>query len=154
MTPKKLDSSVRKATSDKAWFSVVKAYNLCDAALNKRLQELGLKVGEHEVLANIARSPGITQQALANRCFVARSGVSMLLTRMETQSLLRREVDAKDGRIKRLYLSPKGEALAQQTLAIQDEIVEKMMSALSNGELKELNRLSELVALQLTGTSD
>ena len=32
------------------WLSVVRVYNLCDAAMTARLAELGLRVGEHEVL--------------------------------------------------------------------------------------------------------
>ena len=96
-------------------------------------------------------NPGITQQTLAKRCFVAKSGISMLLTRMESQALLRREADASDGRIKRLYLSTEGEALAQQTMAIQDEIVKRMMEPLSDDELASMTELSERVAAQLSG---
>jgi DNA-binding MarR family transcriptional regulator len=48
--------------------------------------ELSLRVTEHEVLANLALMPGMTQQALATRCFVAKSGISMLLTRLEEQA--------------------------------------------------------------------
>ena len=72
----------------------------------------------------------------------------MLITRMEAQGLLRRDADARDGRIKRLYLSPAGEALALQTLAIQDEIVSAMMAPLSDGELARMTELSERVAAQ------
>ena len=146
-----LESATRKAAASKAWWGVVRAYNLCDAAMASQLAALGLRVGEHEVLANLMHNPGITQQTLAKRCFVAKSGISMLLTRMESQALLRREADASDGRIKRLYLSTEGEALAQQTMAIQDEIVKRMMEPLSDDELASMTELSERVAAQLSG---
>ncbi len=151
MTVKKLELSARNAAAAKAWFSVVRAYNLCDATLTTRLSTLGLRVGEHEVLANLMLQPGMTQQALARRCFVAKSGISMLITRMEAQGLLRREADTQDGRIKRLYLSSAGEALAVQTMAIQDEIVGAMMAPLSKSksELDVMTELSERVAAQL-----
>lgn len=149
MTQQDLELSLRKAAATKAWFSVVRAYNLCDVIMATRLSSLGLRVGEHEVLVNLLRSPGMTQQALAKRCFVAKSGISMLLTRMEAQALLRRDADAKDGRIKRLYLSPSGEVLAKQTMAIQDEIVGKMMSPLSSSELATMTALSDSVGAQL-----
>lgn len=149
MTPQKLESPTRSAAAGKAWFSVVRAYNLCDATLSARLSALGLRVGEHEVLANLMLQPGMTQQALARRCFAAKSGISMLLTRMESQELLRREADPQDGRIKRLYLSPSGEVLAAQTMAIQEEIVDTMMAPLSQSELTKMTELSERVAAQL-----
>ena len=75
------DFSHDKNTATLAWLSVVRVYNLCDAAMATRLAPLGLRVGEHEVLANLLRAPGITQQELAKRCFVAKSGISMMLTR-------------------------------------------------------------------------
>ena len=99
-------------------------------------------------------APGITQQALAQRCFVAKSGISMLLTRMEAQDLLRREADAKDGRIKRLSLTKTGTALAEQTLAIQNEIIGHMTAPLSDQELSGLTELSERVVAQLEALLD
>lgn len=65
MKHKNLELSVRKTAATKAWFSVVRAYNLCDVAMNARLSAVGLRMGEHEVLVNLLRSPGMTQQALA-----------------------------------------------------------------------------------------
>ena len=129
------DFSHDKNTATLAWLSVVRVYNLCDAAMTARLAELGLRVGEHEVLANL--------------CFVAKSGISMMLTRMEAQGLLRREADTKDGRIKRLYLSDTGEPLAQQSVAIQDEIVTLMMTPLSGAELEAMTELSGRVSAKL-----
>lgn len=149
MHTNKLEARTRNAAATKAWLSVVRAYNLCDATLATRLSELGLRVGEHEVLTNLKLTPGMTQQALARRCFVAKSGISMLITRMEVQALLRREADAQDGRIKRLYLSAAGEAMAEQTMAIQDEIVGTMMAPLSKRELTMMAELSNRVAAQL-----
>ena len=154
MATKKLEQSLRQAAAGKAWLSVVHAYNLCDTAIAARLAPLGLRVGEHEVLANLLLAPGITQQELAKRCFVAKSGISMLITRMEAQDLLRREPDARDGRIKRLSLTAAGSALATQTLAIQNEIIGVMTAPLSDTELAGLNALSERVVTQLQALSD
>jgi DNA-binding MarR family transcriptional regulator len=91
---------------------------------------------------------------MAKRCFVAKSGISMMLTRMEGQGLLRREADAKDGRIKRLYLSDTGEPLAQQSVAIQDEIVTLMMAPLSGDELAMMTTLAARVSEQLERRSE
>ncbi len=132
-----------------AWLAVVRAYNLCDSVMAVRLGALGLNVGEHEVLANLATTPGITQQELAIRCFVAKSGVSMLVTRMADQGLVAREGDATDARVKRLFLSASGEALAKKTLRIQAEVVGAMASAVSDGELDQVADVMQRVSLQL-----
>ena len=127
------------APSDAAiqtWLSVVRAYNLCDAVLTQRIATLGARIGEHEVLANLLRSPGITQQQLAQRCFAAKSGVSMLITRMEQTLLVQREADAVDARVKRLSLTAKGRKLAEATVNIQTEVVAAMVKQSTERELK------------------
>jgi DNA-binding MarR family transcriptional regulator len=118
-----------------SWLTVVRAYNLCDAVLNQRLAALDLRLPEHEVLANLLRQPGITQQQLAQRCFVAKSGVSMLVGRMEDAGLLRREADAVDARLKRLFLSKAGQQLAEQAQVIQNAVVLAMVGQMSDTDL-------------------
>ena len=129
---------VSTAPSDLAvhsWLAVVRAYNLCVGLLSQRLADLDLHVGEHEVLVNLLRAPGITQQELAQRCFVAKSGVSMLLSRMERAKLVKRQADATDARAKRLSLTAKGERLAIAAQKIQTEIVLAMASQSSDHDL-------------------
>lgn len=146
---KKIDTPLRTSSATTAWFAVVRAYNLCDAALSGRLSELGLRVTEHEVLANLALTPGMTQQDLATRCFVAKSGISMLLNRLEERELLRREADGRDQRAKRLYLTTKGETLAKQAMDIQNDIVSAMMAPLTLEEMKAMTEQSARVSAVL-----
>ena len=142
-------STPRSKLAGLAWLAVVRAYNLCDAVMTARLAELGLRVGEHEVLGNLATLPGITQQQLAARCFVAKSGVSMLLTQMQAHKLVRREVDAADARVRRLFLTPAGQKLAQLTLQIQSEVVAAMAEPVSNAELDAVADVMQRVSVQL-----
>lgn len=119
-----------------AWLAVVRAYNLCDAVLSQRLALLGVRIGEHEVLANLHRSPGMTQQQLAARCFVAKSGISMLITRMEQRALVQRDADSVDARVKRLSLTKTGQALAKATQKIQIEVVGAMVEKTRAKDIK------------------
>lgn len=132
-----------------AWLAVVRAYNLCDAVMTARLAGLGVRIGEHEVLANLVTAPGITQQTLAARCFVAKSGVSMLLTQMEGEGLVRREADAADARVKRLFLTAAGEALARRTLQVQAEVVRAMVEPATEAELDAMVDVMQRVSARL-----
>lgn len=132
-----------------AWLAVVRAYNLCDAVMTARMAALGVRIAEHEVLANLATAPGITQQQLAARCFVAKSGVSMLLAQMEERGWVRREADAADARVKRLQLTPAGEALARRTLAAQAEVVRAMVADTSDAELDQVRDSMQRVSTRL-----
>ncbi len=137
-----------------SWLAVVRAYNLCDAVMTARLAALGVRVAEHEVLANLAGAPGITQQALAARCFVAKSGISMLLTQMESRGWVRREADAADARVRRLQLTPAGQALAAQTLQVQSQVVAAMVAGASEAELELVTVVMQRVSAQLEALRD
>lgn len=137
------------AQANASWLSVVRAYHLCDAVLTQRLAGLGLRVGEHEVLINLLRCPGITQQQLAQRCFVAKSGISMLVTRMCTAKLLQRQPDADDARMWRLVLTAKGTALARKAQQLQDEVVVAMAAPCSSSELQTITAAMQRVGATL-----
>ena len=111
----------------RSWLSVVNAHHLCEALMARRLAELGVRTPEHEILANLRRDPGITQQVLASRCFSAKSHISALLTQLEGRGWVRREPDPVDARAKRLFLQPQGEHIAALTAEVQAAVVATMV---------------------------
>lgn len=115
----------------------------------ERLSTLGLRVAEHEVLATLARAPGITQQDLAARCFVAKSGISMLLAQMEADRRVVREVDPADARARRLSLTAAGAALARRSMALHAEVIEAMVDGSSEAELAAVVAAMERAAAAL-----
>ncbi|HYE40164.1 MAG TPA: MarR family transcriptional regulator [Ramlibacter sp.] len=119
----------------RTWLSVVRAYHLCEAVMSSRLAELGVRLGEHEILGNLSSKPGMTQQMLASRCFTAKSHMSALVGQLETRGLVRREPDPKDARAKQLFLTRAGEALARRTGAVQAQVVEAMAASVSPDEM-------------------
>lgn len=118
-----------------AWLSVVRAYHLCDALMAARLAELGVRTAEHEVLANLLREPGISQQGLAERCFTAKSHISALLRSLEERGLVRRDADPGDARARRLFVTRAGEALARRTLQVQAKVVQAMAAEMSTQDM-------------------
>jgi DNA-binding MarR family transcriptional regulator len=132
-----------------AWLKVVEAYNLCVQLLGERLAMVGVPVPEHEVLMTLLRNPGATQQQVAKGCFVAKSGVSMLLAKLEKEGLVKREPDEIDARIKRTYLTAKGNKLAAKTKKIQQEIVALMANPVSDEELNTIKQVMENVSTRL-----
>jgi DNA-binding MarR family transcriptional regulator len=65
---------------------------------------------------------------VARRLLVGRSNITMLLPQMEKQGLLRREGDAKDKRILRLYLTERGEALLMEALKVYSNLIDQVMA--------------------------
>ena len=149
MTQKKKSPSSPHGTQ--AWLTTVRAYNLCASVVAARLAEIGLRVADLEVLATLATTPGITQQELAARCFVTKSGISMLLTQMEAQHLVTRLADDGDARLKRLALTEEGEKLAAKAMQVQAEVVTAMVAGSSDEEIEMVGKMMERVASQLEG---
>ncbi|HYF43853.1 MAG TPA: MarR family winged helix-turn-helix transcriptional regulator [Ramlibacter sp.] len=112
--------------AQQAWLSVARCYHLCDAVLTSRLAALGVRLQEHEVLMNLLLAPDLTQQELANRCFVAKSGVSMLVSSMEDKGLVERQPDPQDARVRRLALTRRGSVLAARCRQVQEDVVTRM----------------------------
>lgn len=120
------------------WLSVVQTYNQCSAALTRRLAPLGLSVLQHEMLMNLLRTPGMSQQRLAERCFSAKSGISMQVAAFEKDGVIERRVDPNDARARLLELTPKGASLAVAALNVQTDIVAAMTNGYDRGELLDL----------------
>ena len=133
------------------WLTIARTYHLCERAISQGVTPLGLSLAQHDVLANVVHSPGLTQQEIADRLLVARSNVSMLLSSMEKTGLLKRVRDRDDARIRRVFATQHGREIAEATLAAQAEVVRRMIAAIEQPELVAIGAAMEKVekALQL-----
>ncbi len=127
------------ADAVRSWLSVVRAYNLCDAVLARELAEIGLRNAEYEILANLLREPGLSQQALVARCFVAKSHMSGLLTSMQERGWLRRDHHPQDARAKCLYLEPDGQLIAEKGKLAQAKVVKIMARTITPEQMAQVH---------------
>jgi DNA-binding MarR family transcriptional regulator len=126
----------RERLAHSSWLSVVRCYHLCDALLAQRVAVLGVKLAEHELLVNLLLENQLTQQQLAERCFSARSGISMLISRLEAQGWVERQADPVDRRVRRIALTAAGEALARTCFEQQREVVALMTAGADDAALR------------------
>ncbi|KIN63288.1 putative transcription regulator protein [Sulfitobacter noctilucicola] len=124
------------ADATDAWISVVRAYQQCTATLAHKLEPYGVSVLQHEVLMNLRRTPGLTQQHLSERCFSAKSGISMIVAKMVKDGIVVRARSERDHRAWNLSLTAQGDALAAKIQVVQDEVVQAMAASYSEQDLK------------------
>ena len=139
--PKTTLASASLAAEDatmRPWLSIARTFHLCDALMAFRLERLGLKMAEHEVLLNLRRDPGIDQQTIARRCFNAKSHISALVTALVARGWVSREVDSADARARKLYLTPTGQRIAAHAMAVQAQVAEMMAEAISPKALADV----------------
>jgi MarR family transcriptional regulator, organic hydroperoxide resistance regulator len=134
------------------WIAVAKVSQLVEKAMTAGLAEIGLKLPHYDILANVYRFPGLSQQELAHRLLVGRSNLSMLLPELEKRGLIKRILDSEDMRIRRLQMTEAGRALTRQGLAIQTKVIETMMEALTPEECDAVGELMRRMATHLTAT--
>ena len=131
------------------WIALVRAEKAVVRALTRALAPLDLKIAQLDVLMNIFRHPGLSQHDAARRLLVGRSIITMLLPQLEKQGLIRREGDARDKRVMRLYLTPEGETRLMKALAVYSALIERVMEqstpAQSDALGDQMRRIEEML---------
>lgn len=132
------------------WIAVARACQVMGLSLARALQPLDLKPPHLDILVNLFRTPGISQQDLADKLLVGRSNLSMLLPQLEKRGLLVRRGDPQDRRILRLELTPSGTELTLQAIAIQSELIDRTMKTASTEECNLVGEVMTRIIHELT----
>lgn len=114
----------------RSWIAVGRACQLMQQALSKALTPLDIKPPHLDILVNLYRFEGISQQELARKLLVGRSNMSMLLPQMEKRGLLERRPDQWDKRILRLHLTEEGRGVTEEAMKIQTGLIDATLSVM------------------------
>ncbi|MGG6897173.1 MULTISPECIES: MarR family winged helix-turn-helix transcriptional regulator [Rhizobium] len=112
----------------RSWIAVARACQLMQQSLARALAHLDIKPPHLDILVNLFRFEGISQQELARKLLVGRSNMSMLLPQMEKRGLIERRGDKQDKRVLRLYLTAEGRRVTEEAMTIQTALIDRMMS--------------------------
>jgi DNA-binding MarR family transcriptional regulator len=127
-------------TGVRAWLRLARVYQKIDRASALHLRGWGLSVAQFDVLARVGSRPGMVQQELASSLLVTKGNICQLLDRMEADGLIERR---REGRAKRLYLTPRGVGLFAEVVPAQERVVDEQLGVLdpaAQGELLALLR--------------
>ncbi|WFU10779.1 MarR family winged helix-turn-helix transcriptional regulator [Rhizobium sp. CB3090] len=112
----------------RSWIAVARACQLMQQSLGRALAHLDIKPPHLDILVNLFRFEGISQQELARKLLVGRSNMSMLLPQMEKRGLIERRGDKHDKRVLRLYLTGEGRRVTEEAMAIQTDLIDRTLS--------------------------
>ncbi|TYR33695.1 MarR family transcriptional regulator [Mesorhizobium microcysteis] len=131
------------------WIALVRAEKAVVRELTRALAPLDLKIGQLDVMMNIYRHPGMSQQDVARRLLIGRSNITMLLPQLEAQGLIRREGDKKDKRVMRLFLTDDGEARLQEALKVYTKLIDRVMAQSTPAQCdamgEQMRRIEEML---------
>ncbi|ANY70617.1 MarR family transcriptional regulator [Paenibacillus sp. BIHB 4019] len=105
------------------------------------LREFQLHVGQDNMLCQLWRGDGITQQQLCENLNCEPSTVTNMLNTLEKNEIVYRQRDAADARISRVYLTAKGASLEQPVRNVWMNQQEKLLQGILPEERLLLRRL-------------
>lgn len=136
------------------WVAVARACHVMGQTLARQLQPLDIKPPHLDILINLYRTPGISQQDLADKLLVGRSNLSMLLPQMEKRGLLIRRGDPQDRRVLRLELTEAGVSLTEEAIAIQSALIDRTMNTSTAEECNLVGDVMTRLIRELTSSGD
>ncbi|MBC1548140.1 MarR family transcriptional regulator [Listeria sp. FSL L7-1435] len=109
---------------------------------NKKLLETGLNIGQLRYLWTLYKEDGISQESMAKRFMVDKASVTRHIKRLEELEMIRREIDTKDRRIQRIFVTEIGFKMRE----LIEEVTEEWSALLTAGfSEKEKDDLMHLI---------
>ena len=99
-------------------FAVYAAGHAFTRFYKPRLEAIGLTYPQYLVFLVLWETDGLTVKALGAKLFLDSGTITPLVKRLEARGLVRRQRDAADERLVRIWLTDAGRALRQEALAV------------------------------------
>jgi len=105
------------------------------SAFDRCLKHLNVTRSQWWVLAYLSREDGMTQSQLAEELDLGKVAVGGLIDRLEKSGLVRRDADATDRRVNRVFLQPKSKQLIARMRKVSHRFNEQILAGLSDEKL-------------------
>jgi MarR family transcriptional regulator for hemolysin len=106
------------------------------SAFDRCLKPLNVTRAQWWVLAYLSREDGMTQSQLAEELDIGKVAVGGLIDRLEKSGLVRRDADAADRRVNRVFLEPKSKQLIMRMRKISHRMNEQILMGLNDDQLE------------------
>jgi DNA-binding MarR family transcriptional regulator len=121
------------------------------SAFDRVLKPLNVTRSQWWVLAYLSREDGMTQSQLAEELDLGKVAVGGLIDRLEKSGLVRREADAADRRVNRVFLEPKSKQLIARMRKVSHKLNEQILSGLPNEKLEHAATTLDAMKRNLLG---
>jgi MarR family transcriptional regulator, 2-MHQ and catechol-resistance regulon repressor len=139
MTKRKKRTEAGRALG--AYNNLVRATEIVSAVVRRRLESLGLTMGQFRALEALLHSGPMMQAALCERLLSDQGNVTYIVRNLERRALVYDDAHGKKGRRKMIYLAPKGRMLIEGVIPSYAGLVRALMTGLTQRELEALRRI-------------
>ncbi|MCP4820128.1 MAG: MarR family transcriptional regulator [Shimia sp.] len=131
----------------KIFYLMNRAYAALARAADRRTKAEGdVSLAQHGVLFALTMEDGLTVSALAKMLSMGKPSVSGMVDRMAARGLVRREKDAGDGRVVRVFLQAEGATLVARTNPVVKEMNAALLAPFDATEQDVIRRFLKHVA--------
>jgi len=109
--------------------------------MGREMTKLGLGPGLFVFLMVLYREEGLSQDELSRRVSVDKSNTSRALGNLEKYGLIRRERDAQNHRIKKIYLEKKAHDIKKEFTRIQSDWDAAILTGFSGNKKAEIRSI-------------
>lgn len=106
------------------------------SAFDRCLKPLNVTRSQWWVLAYLSREDGMTQSQLAEELDLGKVAIGGLIDRLEKSDLIRREADATDRRVNRVFLQPQSKQLIAKMRKVSHQMNEVILKGIGEVELE------------------
>lgn len=105
------------------------------------LRDLGLHIGQDQLLCQLVKEEGSTQIQLSEQLHCEPPTIANMLKTLENYGLIYRKRDKEDARVNRVYLTPEGKNIIDPIETIWREQQDLLVDGMSSEELLTLKYL-------------
>lgn len=113
------------------------------------VKPLGVTRSQWWILAYLSRHDGMIQSDLADVLELGKAALGGLIDRLEASALIERRSDATDRRVKRVYLTAKGNQTVREMRDLSHEMSERILNGLDHQDRLKLADMLMLVKQNL-----
>lgn len=124
-------------------YLMARASHLISSEFHEQLRRRGISVPVWRVLASLVGSAGETVTGLAEACLLQQPTMTKLLDRMVRDGIVKRMPDARDRRVVRIQMLPRGEHMVKDLLVaakVHEAEVMARFPAIDQAQIKQLLR--------------
>jgi DNA-binding MarR family transcriptional regulator len=139
--------------------SLVRAFGLLERVMQPYFGRFGITGSQWGILRTLHRAqreglPCLRVTDLSDRLLVRAPSVTGAVDRLERAGLVSRDASPDDLRAKEVRLTPRGQRLLSEVLALHGEQIDTVLGGLSPAEQVKLHRLLEKLGAHLSGMLD
>ncbi len=137
--------------TDNTLWLLKQAFYFSLTSVNDAVKSHGVSTAQIGVLRQLANEPGLSGAELARRLLITPQGVQLALNALEKRGLVERKQDPEHGRIRQVFLTDEGRAVAGAVVSDAIAAHERVFGVLSPDEQQQLRTLLARIVEQGTG---